>query len=171
VTPSSVTAATGAIATPAPSAKLTGAHGSRSLQRSGDVSHLAGRSASGTEKAQTGGSFPSAIVSALAALLLALAMVIIPKLRRRPQTAAAGSVALHGADSPVVAATPSARESAPGRPGVGGRKLPFRRMTAPMDPVIAPMAADAYTSMADENRGNPGGSADEGQGGEAPGGA
>src|SRR5581483_12204115 len=83
VTGSSVTAAAGVTATPAPSAKLTGAHGSRSLQRSGDVS----RSASGTEKAQTGGSFPSAIVSALAGLLLALAMVIVPKLRRHPQAA------------------------------------------------------------------------------------
>lgn len=86
-----------------------------------------------TEQAQAGGgSFPSALVTALLGLLLALAMVIAPKLRRDAEAA-----------GPIT----------PPRPPTYGpeRPISFKRMTALIDPAIKPMAGDAFTSMADEN--------------------
>ena len=86
-----------------------------------------------TERAQTGASFPSAVVTSLLGLLLAIAMVVVPKLRHRV-------VAGAGASAP----TPSV----PPQNEMGDRA--FRARVIPMDSAIAPMAADAFSRMAND---------------------
>jgi hypothetical protein len=94
-----------------------------------------------TEQAETGASFPSALVTALLVMLLAIAMVVVPKLRQRPAPVTAGSVGAPG----VPSSTPTAP---PPRARMAGR--PFKARVAPMDSGMAPMAADAFSRMAND---------------------
>jgi hypothetical protein len=104
-----------------------------------------------TEQAGTPGSFPSAVVTALLGLLLALAMVIAPKLRRRPVAAAAG-VAAASRGSRAIEAVASTNGRAPDAPTAPVRQ-PITPVVKPTDPAIAPMAADAFTTMAGDDEG------------------
>jgi hypothetical protein len=74
-----------------------------------------------TERAETGASFPSALVTALLGLLLAIAMVVVPKLRHR---------------------------AVPVAPGAAARA--FKPQVIHMDSAVAPMAADAFSRMTDD---------------------
>jgi hypothetical protein len=110
-----------------------------------------------TEQAEAGGSFPSALLAALLGVLLALTMVIAPKLRRHPAATPAGAasagtafpVAVPPARAPTHA-SPAAEARASRTPQAPERAVdrPSKRGLTPMDPAIAPMAGDAYSTMA-----------------------
>jgi hypothetical protein len=82
-----------------------------------------------TEQAETGASFPSAVVTALLVMLLAIAMVMVPKLRHRAAPVPAGPVSV-----PRPQRSPAARA--------------IRAQVVPMDSAVAPMAAEAFSRMA-----------------------
>ena len=129
--PPRVVGSTGAGAGATTVASLRSARGSRSA---GSGNLAVTRARARTEQAETGASFPSALVTALLALLLAIAMVVVPKLRHRPAAVTAGSVGAPG----VPSSTP--------RTTTGRR--PFNARVAPMDSAIAPMAADSFSRLA-----------------------
>jgi hypothetical protein len=105
-----------------------------------------------TEKAEASGSFPSAILTALLGLLLALAMVVAPKLRRRPATAAGGLAAASRGARVTQAGAPATADRGP-RAQTSAARRPITQVVKPTDPAIAPMAADAYATMAGDDEG------------------
>ena len=115
---------------PAPGASLH-ARGSRSPGRRGGASLTVAPSGAHTERAETGASFPSAVVTALLGLLLAIAMVVMPKLRHRAVAVPVGTDSVRAPQNQV-----------------GDRA--FRAKVTPMDSAIAPMAADAFSRMAND---------------------
>jgi hypothetical protein len=134
--------------TPAP-----GRHASESVSRASYSSNRPGSgnanspsSRSRTEQAETSGSFPSALLTALLGLLLALAMVIVPK-HRRPASAPAG---VDASSNGVRVTEATAATAAAGEPRtqVSEARQPITQVVPPTDPAIAPMAADAFTRMA-----------------------
>ncbi len=134
----------------APGASLHSARGGRSSSAgSGNLAVTPARAR--TEQAETGASFPSAFVTALLLILLAVAMVVVPKLRHRPAPVA-GTVGAAGVAQSRAEPAPGARSgtptAAPPRTKTGGR--PFRTRVAPMDSAIAPMAADAFSRMSND---------------------
>jgi hypothetical protein len=124
---------------PGTGASLHSARGSRSPGHTGSGNLAVTPARARTEQAETGASFPSALITALLVMLLAIAMVVVPKLRQRPAPVTAGSVGAPG----VPSSTPTAP---PPRAKMAGR--PFKARAAPMDSAIAPMAADAFSRMA-----------------------
>lgn len=132
------------------SASLRAVHGSR-LPRHREGGNLAvARSGARTQQAETGASFPSALVTALLVMLLAIVMVVVPKLRHRAVPVPAGPVGA-GAESAQARATP-APGVASGTDSVSRSKRmaarAFRPQVTRMDSAIAPMAADAFSRMA-----------------------
>jgi hypothetical protein len=116
-----------------------------------------------TERAATGTSFPGAILTALLGLLLATAIVVVPRLRRqRAHPALVGAAASRDrppaqAASPSPSPFPSPSPSPPPGSGTGGTaraqsaailRALRRRTVTRMDPAIAPMAADVFERMA-----------------------
>ena len=106
-----------------------------------------------TERAQTGTSFPSAVVTALLGLLLAIAMVVVPKLRHRAVPMPAGPIgARSGSAQTQAAPTPGATSGPDSIPASKNETADraFRAQVPPMDSAIAPMAADAFSRMAND---------------------
>jgi len=103
-----------------------------------------------TEQAGTSGSFPSAVVTALLGLLLALAVVIAPKLRHRPASAMAGVAGPSRGGRVNQAASPDVVDRGAHAPTYAAPR-PITQVVKPTDPAIAPMAADAYASMAGDD--------------------
>jgi hypothetical protein len=106
-----------------------------------------------TERAQTGASFPNALVIALLGLLLAIAMVVVPKLRHRAVPVPAGAVAAAAGLAQTRAAPAtgvrSGTDAAPrSQDEVAARA--FRPQVIQMDSAVAPMAADSFSRMTDD---------------------
>ena len=100
-----------------------------------------------TEQAQTSTSFPSALITALLVLLLAIAMVVVPKLRHRAVLAPAGAAARSRQTRAAPVPGPAAGSDRVPRPR-SDTTARFHRQVIPMDSAIAPMAADAFSQMA-----------------------
>jgi hypothetical protein len=113
-------------------ARLRAAHGSRSPRRRGGANLAVTPSGAHTERAQAGASFPSALITSLLGLLLAIAMVVVPKLRHRA--------------APVPDVASGTGTLPPPQNEMAARTL--RAQVIPMDSAIAPMAADAFSRMA-----------------------
>ena len=142
---------TGSDATARASASLRTVRGSRSPRARGGRSLAVAPSGERTERAGTGASFPSGLVTALLVLLLALAMVVVPKLRRGADPVAAGPLGARAEPAQTRAA--SAPEGASGTDSVPEPQnematRAFRTRVPRMDSAIAPMAADAFSRMA-----------------------
>ncbi len=121
-------------------ATLTGARGSRSGAAKGGRGASMDLAPSGahTEQAGTGSaSFPSAILTALLGLMLAVALVVVPKLRGHPSLVGA---------TPAIRRRPSATEPE----SVLAALEPGPRFSE-MDPAVGPMAAQVFDQMADED--------------------
>ena len=106
-----------------------------------------------TERAQTGTSFPSAVVTALLGLLLAIAMVVVPKLRHRTVLVPAGPIgARSGSAQTQAAPTPGATSGTDSIPASKNETADraFRAQVPPMDSAIAPMAGAAFSRMAND---------------------
>jgi hypothetical protein len=133
------------------SATLRAVHGAPSPRHRSGGSVSVAPSKARTEQAQTSTSFPSAIVTALLGLLLAIAMVVVPKLRHRATPVPAGPIGAAAPSTQTRAAPPAG--AAPGtdrvpRPQSDTTAGEFRPQVIPMDSAIAPMAADAFSQMA-----------------------
>jgi hypothetical protein len=145
------TAAAGSSAVSGPSASLSAAHAERS-PRGGRRVGAGAPPATADERASTGSSSAGAVlIPALLALLLGLALIALPGVRRRLLPAGAP------VDRPrATAAAPVNRErAAPAQPQAPGRERPTRRPLPPsrqawaaMDEGLALMAADAFAQMA-----------------------
>ncbi|HEY6522396.1 MAG TPA: hypothetical protein VIY10_01435 [Solirubrobacteraceae bacterium] len=154
----------GAAPASGPTASLSAAHAERP-GRGGRS--LAAPQPRGTavERAETTSSFPSVLVPALLALLLALALLALPETRRRLRPAAAplGGAAPSGGDGPSGGdATAPRRESAsipPPPPPIAYSPTADPRTDAPRVPPMGPprtgmedamsqMAADVFAEMA-----------------------
>ncbi len=112
-------------------ARLRAVHGSLSAHRPGGANLAVTPSGAHTERAQTGASFPSALITSLLGLLLAIAMVVVPKLRHRV--------------APVPEGASATDTLPPPQKEMAARTL--RAQVIPMDAAIAPMAADAFSRM------------------------
>lgn len=143
-----------------PSAQLSAVHASSSRHGGTPGSLSVARSRVRTEQAGTGGgTFPSAVVTALLGLLLAVAMVVVPKLRRYSAAPAAagaaigaGAAARRNNRRDIESAASAAPASAPSAEAPPADR-PIRSLVRPTDPTIAPMAANAYSSMASDEGG------------------
>jgi hypothetical protein len=131
------------------SATLRAVHGAPSPHHRAGGNVSVAPSEARTEQAQTSTSFPSALVTALLGLLLAIAMVVVPKLRHRAAPVAAGSVGAARSTQTRAAPAPGAATGTDrvSRPQNETAARPFTQVT-PMDSAIAPMAADAFSQMA-----------------------
>jgi hypothetical protein len=138
-------------------AGLSSVHASGSPQSSRGGKVNVSPSGERTEQAATGGSFPSAILTALLGLLLAIAIVVVPKLRRDRALPALVGIAAEPDRPRAETASPAPGSGTRGTSGAQSAMIlrALRRRTVTrMDPAIAPMAADAFDRMAgDAERG------------------
>ncbi|HEX3974969.1 MAG TPA: hypothetical protein VHW96_01835 [Solirubrobacteraceae bacterium] len=140
-----------------PTANLRGLSGSRPPSRRGGGNVVVAPSGARTERAETSASFPSALVTALLGLLLAIAIVVVPKLRHRAVSgpadavgAHAGLAQTHAAPAPAPAPGAASGTSSVPRPQNETAAPASRARVAPMDSAIGPMAADAFSQMASD---------------------
>jgi hypothetical protein len=135
-----------------PAASLSAAHGARSARggRGGRGPQTVRLAATTVERAATGSSFPSVLVPALLALLLALAVIALPETRRRLSLADAQS----GAGAAPVR-DQSAKTLPPAAPIAYSATAFRRRSTSPeseaagtgMDDTLDQMAANLVAQM------------------------
>jgi hypothetical protein len=133
------------------SATLRAVHGAPSSRHRSGGNLSVAPSKARTEQAQTSTPFPSALVTALLGLLLAIAMVVVPKLRHRAAPVPTGAIGAAAPSTQTRAAPPAG--AAPGtdrvpRPQSDTTAGEFRPQVISMDSAIAPMAADAFSQMA-----------------------
>jgi hypothetical protein len=122
------------------SARLHALHGAPGPRRGAKVT--VAPSGARTERAQTGASFPSALVIALLGLLLAIAMVVVPKLGHRAVPVSAGAVGAQAGVDSGADAVPRPQDEVAARA--------FRPQVIQMDSAVAPMAADSFSRMTDD---------------------
>ena len=134
-----------------PAASLSAAHAERSARGGrGPAPQAVRPAASEVQRAATGSSFPSVLVSALLALLLALAVIALPETRRRlgPAVAPAGAGAASTRDRAAGTLPPHAPIAYPATAAPRRSTLPGSEAAGTgMDDTLEQMAANIVAQM------------------------